>query len=255
MNMTTKQTTLTPQLANKFLANNPNNRRLSESRARKLADAILRGEWKFNGESIIVANDGSLLDGQHRCRAVVLADTSIQILLVEGIEKSAFTTIDIGEKRSAGQIFEMQGFTNGNYLSAAISVLEMYIQNRTARRQLTFAQREEILRENPKIVESAVFTKYMRQIPASVAAVAHFAATKAYGAAFADQWFSNFKNLEFDNPRRALSLMLERSLNGQASSKDAYWILVVTLKAIFASANKTDVKRITSLCSDVYPKL
>lgn len=248
-------TTLTPQLANKFLANNPNNRRLSESRARKLADAILRGEWKFNGESIIVANDGSLLDGQHRCRAVVLADTSIQVVLVEGIEKSAFSTIDIGEKRSVGQIFDMHGFAHGSILSAAISVLEMYVENRTTRKPLTFAQKEQILKTYPDIVDSVAATYAMRKIPASVAAVAHFAATKAYGRVFADQWFSNFKSLELDNPSRLLLLALERSSSGRRGFADMYWVLVVVLKTISASAGKINLKKITSTCSEVYPKL
>lgn len=253
--MKATQTTLTPALAKKLLDNNPSNRRLSESRARNLADAILRGEWKLNGESIIVGENGDLLDGQHRCRAVVLADISVPVILVEGVKNDAFTTIDIGEKRSVGQIFEMQGFASGNNLSAAISVLEMYLGNRTTRRNLTFAQRAEVLRENPEIVQSVAVTNSMRQIPSSVAAVAHFAAEKAYGKAFADQWIANFKQAVFDDPSRTLSLLLERSSTGRRGFADAYWVLVVTLKAISASANGTSPKRINAICSETYPTL
>jgi hypothetical protein len=105
--MKATQITLTPALAQMLLEKNPNNRRLSEQRAIHLANAIRRGEWQLNGESVIVSEDGSLLDGQHRCRAVVIAEMAIPVILVEGVPSKAFTTIDIGEKRSIGQIFQI----------------------------------------------------------------------------------------------------------------------------------------------------
>ena len=251
--MKATQITLTPAIAQALLDKNPNNRRLSEQRAMQLASAIRRGEWQLNGESVIIGEDGALLDGQHRCRAVVIAGISIPVLLVEEVESKAFTTIDIGEKRSVGQIFQMQGFSDPNNLSATISVLEMYLQNRTAKRPLTFAQRSAILEEYPNITESIAFTRKIRQIPPSVAAVGHFLAQNAYGKIFANQWFADFRQAIYDESTRLLALYLEK--HKPARRKDLYSILVLLLKAISASASGTALKKMNTVCSNVYPSL
>lgn len=251
--MKATQITLTPALAQALLDKNPNNRRLSEHRASQLANAICRGEWQLNGESVIVAEDGSLLDGQHRCRAVVIAETAIPVILVEGVAAQAFTTIDIGEKRSVGQIFRMQGFADGNNLSATVSVLEMYTQNRTARKPLTFAQRAAVLAQHPDIVHSIAATRKIRQIPPSVAAVGHYLAQRSYGKPFADQWFTDFYQAVYDEPTRALALYLQKHRPVRYS--DLYLVLVVTLKALIASAKGLPLKRMCSTCKDVYPTL
>jgi hypothetical protein len=251
--MKATQITLTPAIAQALLDKNPSNRRLSEQRAIHLANAIRRGEWQLNGESVIVGEDGALLDGQHRCRAVVIAEMAIPVILVEGVAPKAFTTIDIGEKRSVGQIFQMQGFSDANNLSATISVLEMYTQNRTARRPLTFAQRSAVLQNYPAIVESIAVTRKIRQMPPSVAAVGHFLAQQAYGKTFADQWFIDFRQAVYDEPTRILALYLAK--HKPARHNDLYSVLVVVMKALSASASGTSLKKINTVCSNVYPSL
>lgn len=251
--MKATQTTLTPALAQALLNKNPNNRRLSEQRATQLANAIRRGEWQLNGESVIVAEDGALLDGQHRCRAVVIAEMAIPVILVEGVPSKAFTTIDIGEKRSVGQIFQMQGFSDPNNLSATISVLEMYTQNRTARKPLTVAQKSAILEQYPSIVESIAVTRKIRQFPPSVAAVGHFLAQQAYGKAFADQWFMNLRQAIYDEPTRILVVYLAK--HNPSRRGDPYSVLVLLLKALSASAKGVLLKRINTVCLNVYPSL
>ena len=91
--------------------NNDRNRPFDESHARKLAQDILNGHWKLNGESIIVGKTGLILSGQHRLAALVYAwqlwgstaqgnhwsskweqEPSIETLLVCGIDESPEVT-------------------------------------------------------------------------------------------------------------------------------------------------------------------
>ena len=72
---------LTPEKAAAILRKNNRNRPLRERYAKRLASAMTRGEWKFNGDTIVVANSGELLQGQHRCTAVVLSGVTIKTIL------------------------------------------------------------------------------------------------------------------------------------------------------------------------------
>lgn len=111
---------LTPKMAAEFLAKNEGNRRLSEQRVRRLADEIVRGGWEFNGQPIILDDDGNLLDGQHRCAAVVASKKSVRCLLVRGVARRAFATIDAGRARSASDVLAAGGHKNSARMAAAL---------------------------------------------------------------------------------------------------------------------------------------
>ncbi len=49
------------------------------------ANAMKSGEWKYNGESIKVCTDGSLLDGQHRLEACIESGVTFDTLLVTNL--------------------------------------------------------------------------------------------------------------------------------------------------------------------------
>lgn len=54
-------------------SHNSRNRPFSESWARSLAYDILKGNWQFNMETIIISRTGDVLSGQHRLIALILA--------------------------------------------------------------------------------------------------------------------------------------------------------------------------------------
>lgn len=114
---------LTPKMAAELLARNPGNRNLSEKRARALAEEIKRGGWVFNGQPIIVDEDGNLLDGQHRCQAVVMAGKSVLVMIVRGVARKAFATIDSGRARSAGDALAAGGVTDAKRMAAVLRLI------------------------------------------------------------------------------------------------------------------------------------
>ena len=54
------------------------------------------GRWQLNGEAIKFDKNGHLLNGQHRLHAVVRADTTIQMLVISGLDPETRTTMDSG---------------------------------------------------------------------------------------------------------------------------------------------------------------
>lgn len=116
--VTSQVVDLTPTLARVLLARNPENRRISPIVVDNYARDMANGAWAFNGEPIIVAKDGHLNDGQHRCEAVIAADVTLPVILVIGTDRSSRLTVDQGKTRMAGDYLGMNGHIDGNSLAA-----------------------------------------------------------------------------------------------------------------------------------------
>lgn len=122
--METRLETITPVNAEALLQRNPKNRILSRPRVNTIADAINRGEWKANGETIIIDSNGDLVSGQHRLHAVIKTGKSIQTLVVRGVDPEVRETVDLGRRRSASDMLVMRGEHNATTLAATIRVLD-----------------------------------------------------------------------------------------------------------------------------------
>jgi len=125
MDIETKIEEITPIIAKNLLAKNPNNRKLNENWALRLAVDIDEGKWALNGETIIIDTDGNVLDGQHRLRAVVIADKSIMVNVARNVLAETKTTIDIGKSRTLADILTLSG--NKNHASFRGSVVKAII--------------------------------------------------------------------------------------------------------------------------------
>lgn len=92
--------TITPAMATAWLRCNKNNRPVRKRHVVFLASEILSKNWQVNGQAIVIAENEDVLDGQHRLMAIIEAGKPIQSLVVYGIDKAAFSTIDTGAVRS-----------------------------------------------------------------------------------------------------------------------------------------------------------
>lgn len=110
---TPEVTIVTPQIAAELLEANQYNRPLNEQHVHRIARQIIEGKWKFNGETIKIATNNDVLDGQHRLWACIEAKQSIETIIVRNIDRDAFATIDTLRKpRSGSDILALNGVTN-----------------------------------------------------------------------------------------------------------------------------------------------
>ncbi|RLV49008.1 hypothetical protein D9V37_10515 [Nocardioides mangrovicus] len=79
---------------------------------------MIAGSWRLNGETIKIATDGTLLDGQHRCQAVVAAETTVPMIVVRGLPAAVMATVDAGAKRTYADALKLQGEENTSVLAA-----------------------------------------------------------------------------------------------------------------------------------------
>lgn len=147
--------TVTPDQAHALLGLNNLNRNVRRRHVKKLAGAMARGEWQLNGDAIRVSEDGELLDGQHRLLSCIEADTPFITLVIEGLPKSARSTIDVDTKpRSLADILRFAGEQNVVMLGAAITWCWRFENQGLHGREIpTSAEAFDILEKHPGLRE------------------------------------------------------------------------------------------------------
>lgn len=118
--------TITPAMAANWLKSNANNRAPSQGVIDEYARAMQEGRWRLNGETIKIASGGRLMDGQHRLMGCVKADCSFQTYVVMGVDSDTFDTVDIGKKRTAGDILGIESCKNSVAVAAAIRWIALF---------------------------------------------------------------------------------------------------------------------------------
>ena len=121
--MNAKVREITPDLAEKWLATSEGNRNLSPAIVARFAKDIAEDRWNVNGETIVMDDEGRLLDGQHRLAACVEAKKSFSTFVVHGVPRAAFATLDSGRKRMVADVLHIAGHTDTKTLSAALNVV------------------------------------------------------------------------------------------------------------------------------------
>ena len=98
---------VTPELAKAFLQKNTSNRAKRGRWISDLANMIQRGEWVTTHQGIAFAENGKLLDGQHRLEAIVLANKPVKMMVAINVPDDAFKVLDSGVKRTLADLTGM----------------------------------------------------------------------------------------------------------------------------------------------------
>ena len=164
-------TVVTPEMATQLLEHNQINRPLNDRHVRRIANQIAEGKWKFNGDTIKISPDKDVVDGQHRLWAIIEAKVPVETVIVHGIEKEAFSTIDtIRKSRSGSNVLALQGCARWRQVTAtALSwflrwhrgVIEEY---RAPQNRVENADVEMAWKENPGILRAVEKVSPLRNI-------------------------------------------------------------------------------------------
>jgi hypothetical protein len=84
----------------------------------KYARDMKAGKWHRNGESVKIAWNGAIVDGQHRVYACLRADVEFWSVVVTGLEPEAQDTIDTGLPRRFGDQLTIANEKNPVILAA-----------------------------------------------------------------------------------------------------------------------------------------
>lgn len=117
---------ITPQIAERMLLKNTNNRPINELNVLALSKEIKTGNWHLTGEAIKFDKEGALIDGQHRLMAIVKAERSAKMQVTRGLPSEAFKYIDTGRMRQASDVLAIEGFKNSVNTAAMIRFIIAY---------------------------------------------------------------------------------------------------------------------------------
>lgn len=176
--MKVKIVILTPELATELLQKNTINRPVTWTKVDEWASMMRAGAWKQNGDTVRLSTCDTLLDGQHRCHAVIKSGVAIDVIMVEGLDRSVFDTIDSGKKRSAADVLGAVGEKNRTCLSACLARVEDLICGR--RPSTKAAQNNDVLgllQKYPKATDSVALisnTASHTGVPPSLLSALHY---------------------------------------------------------------------------------
>lgn len=138
-----------PAYAKQLLEQGITNRPISETAVLRYAKDMAEGKWESNGQGIVLTAAGMLLDGQHRMHAVIRANVPIGMLVVRGVEESAFVTLDSGRARQLRDVLAIDGFQNATQLAATARVAYNYIVGNGLRESPTKPTLHSFVAEHP----------------------------------------------------------------------------------------------------------
>ena len=114
---------VTPEMATAWLARNTHNRALKESVCSKYINYIHSREWTVNGEGVIIDETDNLLDGQHRLEAICRSGIPIPLMVVYGVNKDAFSTLNTGVTRSLADLLHIHKEENEKTLAGMLRLI------------------------------------------------------------------------------------------------------------------------------------
>jgi hypothetical protein len=98
-----------PEAAQMLLNLNDRNRRPKPNRVKQYADAMTAGSWQIGADALSI-EAGRLVNGQHRCKAVILSGVSIVVPVMVNVGV-AFDVLDNGAPRGAADVLFLAGLS------------------------------------------------------------------------------------------------------------------------------------------------
>ena len=124
--ITVEQLTITPEIAREMLTHNTMNRNIDRRRVEKYARDIKSGRWNLNGSTIVIAEDGTLLDGQNRLLAVIDANIDVDFLVVRNVDKDCIDTLDTGMARTSRHVMQIARSEHSNTAARLTKLLWLH---------------------------------------------------------------------------------------------------------------------------------
>lgn len=164
-------TRITPAAAGALLSLNTRNRAVRRAVVDRYARDMTSDRWLFNGDSIRVAADGTILDGQHRLRAVVQSGVTIETILVRDLPEESQQTMDTGARRNLRDQLVIGGVPHARELAP---ILRLATQMRLGSLNLSPSEMEQqqMLRDHPELHAVAEFASAARRrLPVQAGAI------------------------------------------------------------------------------------
>lgn len=158
--------TVTPEMAAQWANANTKNRPVRNSRVNRFARDMAAGNWTLNGETIKIATDGTIIDGQHRIYACIESGVSFRSFVIAGLPPEVQDTVDAGAARTMADQFGLHGEAHAALLAAITRWAFMWLRGARNRARSdvdpTHAEMLALLEAEPRLREATEFAEHAR---------------------------------------------------------------------------------------------
>lgn len=113
--------TLTPELAETYLAKSKGNRAIRKNKIWLYSRSLESGEWKLTHQGIAFNTAGDFIDGHHRCHTVIATGRPMQTAVFRDVPIESSTSLDLGLPRTMRDVLLMACM--GNYSNDLLAVM------------------------------------------------------------------------------------------------------------------------------------
>lgn len=238
-------------MASKLLELNTLNRPLSDIHVQRIAKQIKDGKWRFNGDTIKIADTNDVLDGQHRLWAIIEARKPVETVVVRGIQREAFSTIDtVRRLRSGGDVLALSGVQRHRGISA--NALQWMIRwqrdtittYRDPKNKIENSDIEAAFAAHPRIVNAAERAIKIRSVAnPSVMAFIFYALTNR-NLELAERMMHTLENPAGVGVSDPFFRLRQYFLLDRDRHKDSVMTIALVFKAINAAASGKTIERL-----------
>lgn len=172
---------LTPKLAQSILnlQGDSNPRKIKRRLIEDYVKMMKQKQWHYNGDVIRFIKDTDInLDGQHRCKAVILSGIPQIFIVVVDVPKEAIPTIDRGGGRTYGDVLRKEGVPFYNSVGSIVAALYRWENKDITKKKLSIRGIEELEKlraKNPFINEiPPKLSSLNKLIPTSMAGLSYY---------------------------------------------------------------------------------
>jgi hypothetical protein len=159
--------TITPAIAQEWASLNTRNRPVRYAKVAQFARDMAAGKWMLNGETVKIAVDGTILDGQHRIYACIQAEVPFETVVIRGLPMEAQDTIDTGVARKMADQLSLRGEKDTALLAAVARWSFRWLRGvrgiGSTAQEPTHAEMLALIEAEPRIREAAVWANGARQ--------------------------------------------------------------------------------------------
>lgn len=230
-----------PDRAREYLALAAPNRHVRPGVVSQYARDMRADRW--HSSVIRFGTDGLLYDGQHRLRAVVESDTDQMFWVERGVPLEAMTSVDMGIRRTVGDVLTFEGEQHANVLGAAarlarhVSMFPGIAPSGMSKQPVSTDEILEYVERNPEIRHSVQLGtrvgNFMRFTPSVVAALHYLEMGRSRPAAieFWDQILTGAEMRINTGPYALRERVMSDRLRPVGTRMDQNMLVAVSIKA------------------------
>lgn len=263
---------ITPAQAREWLERNTKNRPIRQRHVDRLAADMTEDRWNKDGAPFRFDRAETLLDGQHRLHAIVKANRTLRdVVVVRGLDKDSFTTMDTGAKRSTSDALHIRGEQNYSILSGALGIIVEYLNHGIMGHKLSFPTTNELIdvldtapgiRDSVRLVvanktsaKSRTASQAMLIPPTLMSALHYLMAEKS--KPLADAFVAGMANGFDQTINPSFHVLRERMIGAQLSrlKNGREYVAALCIKAWNAERKKNAIKQLKFIDGEDFPTI